>query len=74
MNNDYCRDVVARFDHDRHLITLYAPQDKRGALCALYAFNYEISRIRESVSEPMLGEIRLQWWHEAIDDIYDGKV
>ena len=74
VNNDYCRDIVARFDHDRHLITLYALQDKRGALYALYAFNYEISRIRESVSDPMLGEIRLQWWHEAIDDIYDSKV
>ncbi len=73
INRDYCRDVVARFDHDRHLITLYAPQDKRQALYGLYAFNYEISRIRESVSEPMLGEIRLQWWREAIDDIYDGK-
>ena len=37
---------------------------------ALYAFNLEIARVRETVSEPMLGEIRLQWWREAIDTAY----
>ena len=73
-NNTHCCDVVAKFDHDRYLTVLYAPSEKREALYALYAFNYEISRIRESVSEPMLGEIRLQWWREAIDDVYQGTV
>ncbi len=68
----YCSDLVNRFDYDRYLTVLYAPADRRDALFALYAFNYEISRIREAVSEPMLGEIRLQWWREAIDDIFLG--
>jgi len=70
-NNLHCRELVNRFDHDRYLTVLYAPEEKREALYALYAFNYEISRIREVVSEPMLGEIRLQWWREAIDDIFN---
>ncbi|PCI46057.1 MAG: hypothetical protein COB49_09310 [Alphaproteobacteria bacterium] len=71
--NNHCCDLVNRFDHDRYLTILYAPEQKRDALFALYAFNYEISRIREVVSEPMLGEIRLQWWREAIADIYQGN-
>lgn len=73
-NKHHCCDLVNRFDHDRYLTILYAPEEKRASLCALYAFNYEISRIREGVSEPMLGEIRLQWWREAIDDIFQGII
>lgn len=73
-NTPHCCDLVTKFDHDRYLTVLYAPAEKRAALYALYAFNYEISRIREGVSEPMLGEIRLQWWREAIDDVYQGTV
>jgi len=39
---------------------------------ALLAFNIEIAKIAEVVSEPILGQIRLQWWREAIDEIYQG--
>lgn len=73
-NNNHCEELVREFDHDRYLTILYADQHKRQDLFALYAFNYEISKIRESVSEPMLGEIRLQWWREAIDDIFKGQI
>ena len=31
-------------------------------------FNIEIARIPDAVSEPLAGEVRLQWWSEAIDD------
>lgn len=47
--------------------TLFAPQDRRDALVALYSFDFEIKRIPTLVSEPMLGEIRLQWWREALN-------
>ena len=60
-------------DRDRYQTALFAPADRRDALFALYAFNYEIARIRESVREPMLGLIRLQWWRDALDEIYAGK-
>ncbi|MBL4801143.1 MAG: squalene/phytoene synthase family protein [Emcibacter sp.] len=73
-NTAHCRTLVAQFDHDRYLTTLYARQEKREGLYAIYAFNYEISRIRETVSEPMLGEIRLQWWREAIEGIYQDNI
>jgi NADH dehydrogenase [ubiquinone] 1 alpha subcomplex assembly factor 6 len=42
-------------------------------LWALLGFNYEIARVREIVSQPILGQIRLQWWRDAIDEIYAGK-
>lgn len=62
----YCAARVREFDRDRYLATLFAPADKRGALLALYAFNVEISRVRDLAREPMPGEIRLQWWREVI--------
>lgn len=62
----YCAARVREFDRDRYLATLFAPADKRGALFALYAFNVELSRVRDLAREPIPGEIRLQWWREVI--------
>ncbi|WP_158284796.1 phytoene/squalene synthase family protein [Oricola cellulosilytica] len=53
-------------DRERYLTVLYSPESRRPGLAALFAFNLETSRIREIVSEPMPGEIRLQWWRDAI--------
>ena len=50
------------------------PGRRRDALYALYAFNLETAKTAEVVSEPLLGEIRLQWWRDAIDGIYEGSV
>lgn len=69
----YCLDQVRRFDRDRYLMTLFAPSARRGDLFALYAFNVEVARIRELVREPMMGAIRLQWWRDAIAEIYAGS-
>jgi phytoene synthase len=64
--------LVRRHDLDRYQTALFAPPAARDALFALYAFNYEVARISETVHEPMLGQIRLQWWREAIDTAFTG--
>jgi phytoene synthase len=69
----YCAAEVRRFDHDRYLAALFAPADRRRALMALYAFNLEVAKVREVVSEPLIGRMRLQWWRERMDDIYAGS-
>ena len=66
-------ETVRRLDHDRFLTTLLAPANQRAKLVALYAFNAEIARVREMVSEPMLGQIRLQWWRETIESVAKGE-
>jgi phytoene synthase len=55
-------ELVRRHDRDRYMTALFAPAARREALFALYAFNYEIARVREAVTQPTLGQIRLQWW------------
>lgn len=73
MSADYCHELVRQGDRDRYLSTLLAPDAKRPQLLALYAFNIEIARIRETVSEAALGEIRLRWWADAIEAAYAGE-
>jgi NADH dehydrogenase [ubiquinone] 1 alpha subcomplex assembly factor 6 len=68
----YCASEIRQYDPDRFATVMLAPQASREDLFSLYAFNLEVAKIREAVSEPMLGEIRLQWWREAIDGIYEG--
>ncbi|MEC7646943.1 MAG: phytoene/squalene synthase family protein [Pseudomonadota bacterium] len=64
---------MRRSDRDRFLTALFATSTLREHLYSLYAFNIEVSKTREVVSEAMLGAIRLQWWREAIEAIYDRK-
>lgn len=63
---------VKRYDYDRWLLSLFCPGDKRFGVLAVLAFSTELSRIRETVSEAMLGDIRLQWWRDAIAEIKNG--
>lgn len=61
-----CAEIVRRHDPDRFLTALFAPACRREALFTLYAFNHELARAREAVSEPMLALIRLHWWREVV--------
>jgi 15-cis-phytoene synthase len=70
--DEYCLNLVRELDKDRFLASLFAPEKKRPHLLALYAFNLEITRARDVVSEPALGEIRMQWWLDTLDGIYSG--
>jgi phytoene synthase len=65
--NDRITALVRRHDPDRFLTALFAPADRRQALLTLYAFNHELARAREMVSEPPLALIRLQWWREVVE-------
>jgi phytoene synthase len=69
-----CADEVRAHDRDRFLADLFAPEAKRRYLFALHAFNIEIARVREAVSEPMPGEIRLQWWRDVLAGEARGEV
>jgi phytoene synthase len=66
-------EMVAAGDPDRFAAAKLAG-DRAWRLHALYAFNLEVARIPAAVSEPMLGEIRLQWWRDVIDEIFEGKL
>ncbi|MFN0023743.1 MAG: squalene/phytoene synthase family protein [Parvularculaceae bacterium] len=70
----YCTSLIAQADEDLHLSLRYAAPADRPRLAALFAFQIELRRIPASVSEPALGEIRLQWHREALAEIVAGKL
>ncbi len=73
MSETECEALVQRGDPDRWRTVSAAPEEKRAGLMALYAFNLEIARAPWVASEEMLAQIRLQWWTDAIEEIYAGK-
>ena len=75
INDDisFCQRQARQHDYDRYIITLAAPSAMRGYLAVVVAFNDEIARIRDTVSEPALGDIRLAWWREAINEAASGS-
>src|ERR1044071_7438960 len=65
--------LVRAADPDRYFSALFAPAAARFLLFALYAFNAEVARIAETVREPMLGAIRLEWWRETAEGASKGS-
>ena len=70
----HCEAVVRAADKDRFLAALFAPADLRRHLHALYAFDGEIARVRDAAREVLPGEIRLQWWRDALAGQARGEV
>jgi 15-cis-phytoene synthase len=62
-----CDALVKRHDPDRHVAAMFAPADRRPHLHALQAFSLEIAGIRGLVKEALPGEVRLQWWRDALN-------
>jgi phytoene synthase len=70
----FCADLVRSHDFVRYASTLFMPAAQRRALLAIYAFNVEISRVRDHVSQPLPGEMRLQWWTDMLAGAGHGGV
>ncbi|MBD3846448.1 phytoene/squalene synthase family protein [Bosea sp. SSUT16] len=70
----HCAALVREQDQDRYIATLYAPEARRHGLFALYAFSQEIARVRALVSEPLPGEVRMQWWRDLLEGQPNGEV
>ena len=64
-----CAQIVERGDPDRFRAAMACPPTARQVLFPLYAFNVEVSRAPWVTQEPMIAEMRLQWWRDALDEI-----
>ena len=62
-----CENLLQNNDPDRWLACRFIPASPRSAVMALYAFNVDIARIRQVVSEPLAGEMRLQYWRDVLE-------
>ncbi len=67
-----CANLVERGDPDRFLAVMAAPVDARAQLFPLYAFNLEVARAPWVTEEPMIAEMRLQWWRDVVENVASG--
>jgi hypothetical protein len=79
--SDSLKDIVARLDQriqkvdeERWLSSRYAAASDRDSLIILYAFYYELARVRVAVTDVTLGQIRFQWWRDALAELARGEV
>lgn len=72
MSFEACAKIVERGDPDRFLATMAAPVAARRVLFPIYAFNVEIARAPWASDEPLIAEMRLQWWADVLDEIASG--
>ena len=67
-------DLIRRVDPDRWLSSRFiGDAERRADVIAIYAYDHELARAPKVASNPLLGEIRLTWWREALDEIYEGR-
>jgi phytoene synthase len=70
----FAADQLRATDRDRYFATLVLPEKRRPAITALYAFNADIASVRDRAKEAAAGEIRLQWWVDALGGEGHGAV
>ncbi|MBD1205795.1 MAG: squalene/phytoene synthase family protein [Rhodobacteraceae bacterium] len=73
MSVEACASLVERGDPDRFAAVMAAPGPLRGRLMVLYAFNLEVARAPWVTQEPMIVEMRLQWWRDVVAEAGAGK-
>ncbi|MEJ6395050.1 squalene/phytoene synthase family protein [Gymnodinialimonas sp. 2305UL16-5] len=73
MSVQACADLVARADPRRFRAAMAAPLPAREVLLPLYAFNVEVTRAPWLTDEPMIAEMRLQWWRDALGEVAQGR-
>lgn len=73
MSVDACAAMVREADPDRFASAMCAPMPQRADLMVIYAFNVEVARAPWVTEETMIAEMRLQWWKDAVAEIFDEK-
>ncbi len=68
-----CAALVQKADPDRFLAAMASPVEARAVLFPIYALNVEIARAPWVTHEPMIAEMRLQWWRDALQEIAQGS-
>ncbi|WP_226780726.1 squalene/phytoene synthase family protein [Oceaniglobus trochenteri] len=74
MSVQACAEIVLKGDPDRFLAVMAAPPAARQVLFPLYAFNVEVARAPQVTKEPMIAQMRLQWWRDALAEIAAGGI
>ncbi|GAB1868706.1 UPF0551 protein C8orf38-like protein [Camponotus japonicus] len=71
--SEYCLQLVRRNDYENFLCTLLLPHNIKSAAFAIRAFNVEVAQVEDQVSDNKIGAMRLQFWTDALNNIYNDQ-
>ncbi len=71
--HDYCQDKAARSGSSFYYSFMFLPPQRRQAITALYAFCREVDDVVDECQDPSLAKLKLDWWRQEIDRVYDGQ-
>ncbi|KAI1322368.1 squalene/phytoene synthase [Xylariaceae sp. FL0255] len=69
----YCAAQLRQSDYDASLIRNFVPKSTQDAYDALRTFNLELVRLPELVSNPTIGQLRMQFWRDAVNNTFAGR-
>ncbi|THH16562.1 hypothetical protein EW146_g4100 [Bondarzewia mesenterica] len=69
----YCKEFVRKHDYDAFLVSQFYPREKQNGYYAMKALYNEIALVQDSVSNVMLGKMRMQFWRDAVHSLSDGR-
>ncbi|TMV82105.1 phytoene synthase, partial [Thioclava sp. BHET1] len=72
MTTAYCKALVEARDPDRFLVSAALPEAAQARLWPLYALNLELARAPWASEQPLVSEMRLQWWVDALAETAQG--
>ncbi|XP_076234315.1 NADH dehydrogenase (ubiquinone) complex I, assembly factor 6 homolog sicily [Calliopsis andreniformis] len=71
--SEYCMELVRKHDYENFLCTLLLPSEIRTIAFAIRAFNVEVAQIQDQVHDYKIGEMRMRFWTDAINNTYKGN-
>ncbi|KXJ88850.1 squalene/phytoene synthase [Microdochium bolleyi] len=69
----YCVEQLRQSDYDSHLVRNFIPKSRQDAYDAIRAFNLELVRLPELVTNPTIGQMRFQFWRDAVNNTFAGR-
>lgn len=64
--------ISRKRDYENFLCTLLLPNNIKTAGFVIRAFNVEIAQVEDQITIKHIGIMRLQFWKEMLNSIYDG--
>lgn len=68
--NQYCKQKTAKSGSSFYYSFMFLSAEKREAITALYAFCREVDDIVDECSELQVAQVKLAWWRDEIEKLY----
>lgn len=66
---NFCAEQLMIADRDLYRLTLFAKNEERQVLQAIFLLVCEIEKIPSLAQDPMMASIRLKWWYDSIENL-----